>query len=92
MNKRQGNVAEKVGELGKSTTPKPEDQILQNAQTLLRLGTPQVLVTQTFELLGQAPWSILKYEQMHVSGATQRRQHREYGPCPLYTSPNPRDS
>ena len=78
-----GNVVEKVAKLGSSTTPKPKDLILQKAQTLLRLGTPQVLVVQAFELLGQAPWSIMKYEQMHGSGATQHRQHREYGPATL---------
>jgi hypothetical protein len=33
--------------------------------------------------LAEAPWSILRYEQMHGVGAAQKKLHHEYGPATL---------
>ena len=78
-----GNIGAKVVELGKPTTPDADEGPLRKAQILVRLGYPIVNLVHAFRFIAEAPWSILRYEQMHGSGAAQKKLHREMGPATL---------
>ena len=75
-----GDIGEKLSILEHPATPDASDPNLRKAQQLLRFGYPKIHVIRAFELLAEAPWSILRYEQMHGAGAAQHRQHPEQGP------------
>ncbi|CAK0805660.1 unnamed protein product, partial [Prorocentrum cordatum] len=64
-----GDVAEKCAALQPSEVAVPPDPILAKVQALLRLGYPMACVEQAFDLMREAPWSILRWEQMHGAGA-----------------------
>lgn len=74
-----GDISGKVDALIAAGAPLPQDKTLQKAQRLGRLGFPKSLIVQAFELIAEAPWSILRLEQMHGVGAAQKKLHSQYG-------------
>ena len=71
-----GNVREQCAALRQPDAATSEDPILAKVQALLRIGYPMVSIERAFELLAEAPWSILRWEQMHGSGAKQHQLHK----------------
>jgi hypothetical protein len=77
----RGNIREQLVALRDAGVVASSEPILAKVQALLRLGYPMACVEQAFELLREAPWSILRWEQMHGAGAKQHQLHKGFTPA-----------
>ena len=75
-----GDTRQKLEALAQDGHPKPSDDVLWKAQSLLRLGTPIQVLLDAFDVLKEAPWSILRWEQMHGQAAKQHQAHKGFSP------------
>ena len=75
-----GDARQKLEALAQARCPTAVDDILRKAQALLWLGTPMQVLLDAFDLLREAPWTILRWEQMHGAAAKQHQAHKGFSP------------